>query len=614
MIFLKLFFLFCISSFAFAKPIIVGDKIESLEILSLSSIYLDKTKSLSIKDIQNKDKEFKQNTQKRLSFGYSPDYDVWIKLTFKNNTNKTLRKIIEYANPLTTHLEFFDPSINSSFKDGFFQINPKRKTTNPFFDIELQPLETKTYYLKASSSITTMIVNLQLWDSQEFFNQELKHQSILQLFFGAMLVLMIYNFFVYLFTKDISYFYYVLYLIGIIFHQIMYTGMAYLYIINQEQIYLLINYAVFIVAFPIFALSLFTIKFIKLNQYLLLNKLLLIYLFLFPFLTYIFIVFNDFSKYRNIFTALLLIILVIITFYAAFKRNRQAYFIVGGWFIILIGGLSMYFSSIGYLDINYSFKYIVELSFVSEALLFSIALADKINHLQIERDSINQALIVQKETEKERLEIEVKRKTKELQVAVHKQTTLLKELNHRVKNNMQTIISLVQLQADEIDDDDIVDIFMTIQNRISAMTHLHELLYKQSDITHINTHEYFDILVDALQSSYEVDVNITYDVKLNLEVEPAISCGLILNELIINSFKYAFDETEDGTIHIELYKEDEAFHFNICDNGKGYDLSATKNSFGLVLVSTLVEDHLRGTIITSTSKGVSNKISWSEDE
>lgn len=599
-------------SIVHSKPILVDNKVESLEILSLSSIYLDKTKSLSIEEIQ--DKKFKQNTQKRLSFGYSPDYNVWIKLTFKNNTNNILRKIIEYANPLTTHLEFFDPFTNSSFKDGLFQINPKRKTVNPFFNIELQPLEEKTYYLKASSSITTMIANLQLWDSQEFFNQELKHQSILQLFFGAMLVLMIYNFFVYLFTKDISYLYYVLYLTGIIFHQVMYTGIAYLYIINQEQIYFLINYAVFIVAFPIFALSLFTIKFLKLNQYILLNKLLIIYLFLFPFLTYLFIIFDDFSKYRNIFIAFLLVILVIITFYVASQRNRQAYFIVGGWFIILIGGLSMYFSSIGYLNVNYSFKYIAELSFVSEAILFSIALSDKINHLQIERDSINQALIVQKETEKERLELEVKRRTKELQVAVHKQTTLLKELNHRVKNNMQTIISLVQLQADEIDDDDIVDIFMTIQNRISAMTHLHELLYKQSDITHINTHEYFDILVDALQSSYEVDVDITYDVKLNLEVEPAISCGLILNELIINSFKYAFDETENGTIHIELYKENEVYHFNICDNGKGYDLSATKNSFGLVLVSTLVEDHLRGTIITSTSKGVSNKISWSKDE
>ena len=610
--FTLLIFIF-LNTILYGAYISVDDKKSKLEILSSSEIYEDRTKSLSIQEIQKKSKEFKSNIKSRISFGYSPDFDVWIKITLQNNTNKNIRKIIEYANPLTTHLAFFDPSTNSSYKDGLFQINPQRKAVNPYFYIELKPFETKTYYLKASSTITTMIVKLNLWDNEEFFNQELKHQSILQLFFGAMLVLAIYNFFVYLFTKDLSYLFYVLYIVGISLHQSIYVGVGSSYLYSQDITINILLYASLLVAFPAVSLGLFTKYFINTYQYPKVNMLLNMLLVLVILNTVFFCIYPT-NQYRNLLPSLFLLFLMGITIYAFIKGNKQALLILFGWIIFTSSGVFMFLSSAGILNIFSKFPYYIEVGLMVEAIIFSIALVDKINHLQYEKNAMNQALIKQKETEKERLEIEVKRKTKELQVAVHKQTTLLKELNHRVKNNMQTIISLVQLQADEIDDEKIVDVFMTIQNRISAMIHLHELLYKQSDITHINTHEYFDILVDDLQLSYELDVDITYDVPLNLEVEPAISCGLILNELIINSFKYAFKSMEKPSIHIELYKKDTTYHFNISDNGRGYDETKTKTSFGLVLVATLVEDYLKGEITTTTKNGVLNKIVWSEDE
>ncbi len=613
MIKIKLLFFILLTTIIQATPIIINEKSSNIELLSQSFIYEDNTKSLTIEDIQEKDIEFKTITQSRLSFGYSPDFDVWIKFTLHNQSDKVIEKIIEYANPLTTHINFFEISTKSAYKDGLLQINKSRKTLNPYFEILLEPNETKIYYIKASSYITTLIVQLNLWDIQEFYNKELKHQSILQLFFGAMFILAFYNIFIYFFTKDISYLYYVLYLVGISIHHLMYTGMAHIYLIKNEWLIYSVQYAAIFIALPVFFLALFSKTFIKTIQYPIWNKILNILIFLIPITVLLFMILEHGHKYRNLLSIVLLIYLIMLVIYASFKKNRQAYFILGGWLIVFIGGITMYLSSTGILNIYQYFPYIVELTFISEALLFSIALADKINNLQYEKNIADKKLIIQQETENERLSIEVKEKTKKLQESLNQQTTLLKELNHRVKNNMQTIISLIRLQADEVSDEEMQNTFTTIQNRINAMSHLHELLYKQHDISHINAHEYFDNLIMGLQDSFENEIDILYDIDVKLEVETAISCGLILNELITNSFKYAFEE-DIGKIIVKLHKVQNTFYLSIEDNGKGYDPNTVKHSFGLILVKTLVQDHLRGEILITIKDGVKNTIIWREND
>jgi two-component sensor histidine kinase len=592
----------------------IDDNKSKIELLPYSLIYKDYTKKLSIEEVQTKSDAFAKVESGRLSFGYSPDFNVWLQVTLHNKSDKKIDKIIEYANPLTTHIDFFDISKGDISKDGLFQINTDRKTVNPYFQISLEPNEIKTYYIKVSSKITTLIIELNLWNTQEFYNKELAHQSVLQLFFGAMLILAFYNIFIYFFTRDVSYLFYVLYILGIVVHHLMYSGISYIYLLNTENIGYFIESATFIVAFPIFTLGLFIKYFIKLKQYPLLNKLLNIYLFLFPFLISLFIFTHSFDKFRNIFTVILLIYLIYIAIYTAMKGNRQSYFIVGGWIIMFIGSISMYLSSIGIYNIYQYFPYIVELTFITEALFFSIALSDKINQLQYEKNMADKELIKQQILIKQRLVTEVENKTQELKGALEIQTTLLKELNHRVKNNMQTIISLVRLQADEVEDENMQNIFVTIQNRINAMSYLHELLYKQSDISHVNIHEYFDNLIGGLQDSYDNESEIIYDIQVNLEVESAISCGLILNELVTNSFKYAF-LNQKGDIWIALYKKEKTFYLTIEDDGVGYNLNQTKHSFGLVLVKTLVENHLKGTITTTANdSGVKNQIIWSSDD
>ncbi len=269
----------------------------------------------------------------------------------------------------------------------------------------------------------------------------------------------------------------------------------------------------------------------------------------------------------------------------------------------------MLLSSSGIFNIYKYFSYFVEVAIVLEGIIFSIALADRINTLQREKNEVNKKLINQQRNEKRRLKIQVSEKTKDLEIALDEKGLLLKELNHRVKNNMQTIVSLIRLQSDEIEDKRYQEILTTIQNRINAMSHLHELLYQRDNITHVNAYEYFSILVEELKYTYENEITINLEIKAELKMHQAIYCGLILNELVTNSFKYAFPD-EQGHIDIKLYEENNIIKLIVSDDGVGYTDMKKTDSLGLILIETLTKKQLRGQINTKSDDGVTVEISW----
>jgi len=221
--------------------------------------------------------------------------------------------------------------------------------------------------------------------------------------------------------------------------------------------------------------------------------------------------------------------------------------------------------------------------------------------------------IQQKKNEKKKLELQVKKRTNELNNSLDEKALLLKELNHRVKNNMQMIISLLRLQSDRTKDKKLNEVIITIQNRINAMSKLHELLYNQDSVLTLDTYEYFERLIDELKDSIENEVEISLEIETDLNIEQAIYCGLILNELVTNSLKYAFIDNENKRIDISLTKQDNWFRLIVKDNGIGYDQKTTKDSLGLTVVKRLVDRQLDGNIIINSSNGVSSTITWIED-
>lgn len=173
---------------------------------------------------------------------------------------------------------------------------------------------------------------------------------------------------------------------------------------------------------------------------------------------------------------------------------------------------------------------------------------------------------------------------------------LLKEIHHRVKNNLQVINSLIRLQCAYTDDKVALELFDECQNRIISMALIHEKMYEAHDLSNINIKEYVSELSQNLLRSYRLNQRINLDVNVSLEhlsLDTLIPLGLLLNELISNSLKHAFEGLEEGTIKIELDKdENDMFVLNIGDNGIGLTKDFSFNSahtLGMELVVTLSE-------------------------
>ncbi|MEC7262744.1 MAG: sensor histidine kinase [Bacteroidota bacterium] len=192
----------------------------------------------------------------------------------------------------------------------------------------------------------------------------------------------------------------------------------------------------------------------------------------------------------------------------------------------------------------------------------------------------------------------------EIQERIEEKETLLKEVHHRVKNNLQTVSSLLSLQSRAIADEKISNIIKSSQNRVVSMAMVHEMLYKRDDyLSKIELKPYVKELCDYLvrsvkgtSNSVKVDLDID-DHKLSIDT--VIPLGLIINETITNALKYGITEGHEGEVHVAVHKiGDNRFEMYLGDNGIGYpeDINPkTSNSLGLKLIYNLARQ-LRGTI------------------
>ncbi|HTL88822.1 MAG TPA: PAS domain S-box protein [Leptolyngbya sp.] len=213
----------------------------------------------------------------------------------------------------------------------------------------------------------------------------------------------------------------------------------------------------------------------------------------------------------------------------------------------------------------------------------------------------------------------------QIRASLQEKEVMLKEIHHRVKNNLQVVSSLLKLQAGYIEDKRIVEVFKESQNRVSAMALIHEKLYQSADLAKTDFSEYIHSLAMALFRSYSANsrsIKLDLDIpEVRLSIDTAIPCGLIINELISNSLKYAFPSGEVGNIYIQLQAQDDAnestrYQLIVRDNGRGFPPNLnfrTTKSLGLQLVCTLTRQ-LRGEIDLSSESGVQFTISFTESK
>ena len=220
--------------------------------------------------------------------------------------------------------------------------------------------------------------------------------------------------------------------------------------------------------------------------------------------------------------------------------------------------------------------------------------------------------------EKERMKLtEITAKNEFLKKTLIEKETLLREIHHRVNNNMQIISSLLSLQSTQVKDERDLGLFIDSQNRVKSMAKVHERLYQSNDLSSIKFAEYGMNLLNDLFSSHRAPsgIRLRVDIEdLSFNMETAIPCGLIINELVSNSLKYAFPNGE-GEIYVNLVTYDEdKFLLSVSDNGVGLpeDLDfKNTDSLGFRLTNNLTMQ-LEGEIELDRSNGTKFTILFEE--
>ncbi len=214
-----------------------------------------------------------------------------------------------------------------------------------------------------------------------------------------------------------------------------------------------------------------------------------------------------------------------------------------------------------------------------------------------------------------------KQAEEKIKASLREKETLLQEIHHRVKNNMQVISSLLKLQSNNYEDESIKRPLLDSQNRVKAMAAVHENLYKSKNLSSISVLPFLKELTSSIIASYQLSKsNTTLEIDsddISISIEQASPLGLIINELVSNSLKYAFPGERQGKIWIKINRmNNEDIYLRYSDDGIGFPSSVDwrdSESLGLKLIVNLVENQLDGSIKMKSDRGTHFDIIFNED-
>jgi two-component sensor histidine kinase len=219
-----------------------------------------------------------------------------------------------------------------------------------------------------------------------------------------------------------------------------------------------------------------------------------------------------------------------------------------------------------------------------------------------------------------RLYRKVKEQNAKISKADQEKAILLKEIHHRVKNNLQVVSSLLGLQSRFVDDEAALEAIKTGRSRVQSMSILHQNLYRNENLKSIKIKKYFEDLGQNLFDTYKLNErNISFDADIDnfeLDIDVVVPMGLITNELVSNALKHAFTSQDAGRISLSIKKDNDLISLTVADNGKGIQsttLPERSNSLGLQLIKSFSEK-LNAKIDISNTEGTTFKISFKPEQ
>jgi PAS domain S-box-containing protein len=684
---------------------------------------------------------FRKSTSPSPSFGYSSSA-FWVYVTLKNNLIENYNFLIEILNMDDIQLYLPDKAGGYSLKRAGVSVeNPDGflKYGNVLFKLTIPAQQSLTLFIRFENQ-DPMIIQVKLWNLENYFLANQTKQIFYGLYLGIIGAMILYNLFIFLTLKDISYLFYVFYVFSIGFYHLFSANVIQEYFFNLHP-WLMDNLETFAVGF----VYIWGIQFCR--HYLLTRKntprwdnvLRIGILFgLILILSPLVLPFVIRSIISNIGILLIVIFILVSVILCLKKGYRPTFFYLFAWSVVAIGATTFMLRNFALLPSFFITDDSIIIGSVLEALLLSFGLAYRIDILRKEKeqakasalesmkkankfkhdyhqlfllnplgialldtkgvyiaanpaycaiyDSMENEIIGQdyidtiipeneRETERKNFAELVKKNKKQLKAIEQQHITkmgriitikcnrdfttnekeetvglllcteditenkkqsdqlntsleekehLLRELHHRVKNNLQIITSLINFKLRNLQDKEALEIFKSIQNRIYSISLVHNRSYLSKNLAKVSFKEYIQNLINHLLSTIHVNTD-KIAIKINvrgvdLNISYAIPCGLIINELVTNSLKYAFPNTNGGSLKISFYKEknkleDSRINYilEIRDNGIGFpeDFNyRNTETFGIQLVSTLVEQ-LEGKIDKIGKKGVGFKITFS---
>ena len=580
-------------------------KSKKLSILKESFFYLDRDNNKTIKVLVSKNL-FKPYNKSLINIGVK-DVTIWIKIRVKNSTNLPINRELILTSPLLEQIELYkNRHFNAPLFNGVKYINGERTTLYPHFSIHLKANSSNEYYLKIKSEWTPVSFKLIINSKKDFQKEDLRQQLLKAMLLAMIIILMIYSLILSFYTKDKSYLYYSLYLLTLIYQQGSYLGLNQLYFPIDFVTNIEIKMANTKITLMIISSSLFAIHFLKTKEIPKLDKIYKGFILLALLEITILNIPLFYNLEITILTSAMLIIFNLSASIISFlKGNQQARLFILGFSIVFVSYAILMLDALGLISIVQNFPNTLIWGTTIEALILSLAFVDRYRILQTQKE----------EADKSRENIiknEVSIKTAQLNKALKAKSLLLKEVHHRVKNNLQIILSMIRLQSDKITDRIVKEKFTNIENRINAIAKTYNMLIVDENLDDIDMEEYIEALLSDIEESMFLqnsNIQVETDISASLPLRKAVYIGIIVNELVTNSYKYAFDK-KDGKISIKLYQKSQIYILLVSDNGKGFIYNREKESLGLKLIHTLILEQLKGKLSIETKNSSNYRIEF----
>jgi two-component sensor histidine kinase len=587
-----------------AEPLQLWPDIARFPLGTHLEILEDAAKQWTIQDIvaEPVTKLFVPSRSHAPAFGFTSSA-YWARFAVVNPLDQDVQWWLEIAYPPMDRIDLYTPMAPGQFdvrRSGDLSPFHTRevKERNFVFQLHLTPKSQQIYYLRFE---TAGAVNLPLTIlSSSALVEKIHHEEILQgIYHGAILVMLVYNLFIFLSIRDTSYLYYILFNCGWVLAMLTLNGLAFQYL-WPRWVWWTNNSLLFFFCFSFLWGVQFTRAFLETAQHTPRFDKILCGLVL---LSGLGIVASLFASYHfavrltNI-IGMFSVLIWINGFLCLLQGVRTARYYMCAWSALFLGVAVLSLKNFGILPHTTWTVWAPQIGSATEITLLSLGLADRIKTLRRQKEQAEKAL---------------------METKITMQDALLKEVHHRVKNNLQVISSLLSLQSGYATDQHVLEMFRESQHRVESMALIHERLYRAHDSRRIDVADYTHTLATHLFVSYGAraePITLALDMdNITLGIDTAIPCGLIIHELVTNALKHAFPDGRKGEIRLSMEVNDAGqYTLVVSDNGIGFppdiDFQNTA-SLGLQLVTTLTEQ-LEGAITLENNGGTAFTVVFAE--